>query len=126
MNTTEMKKNVRIWFQDIFAKRDFTYLDGPNHKGTTGPEFVRGKYNKLDNLLTNITVELQDLIAEGNKVVAHYKMNATHSGPFLGIDATNRDFIQEGMTVMEFDAKGKINYTYGVYDRQKIIQQLTQ
>ncbi|MHA2028315.1 MAG: ester cyclase [Candidatus Kariarchaeaceae archaeon] len=129
-----MKKWVSIWFEEIFAKRDYTmieqvvspdYKDGPNHEGITGPEFVRNKYSKLDNFLTNITVEIEDLIAEGNKVVAHYMMQANHSGPFLGIEATNRQFIQEGMTIMNFDPQGRIKFTFGIYDRQKIIQQLT-
>ena len=134
METDEMKERVNIWFKDIFSKRDFSrleeivasdYRDGPNHKGVTGPEFVKTKYMKLDEILTNITVDLPDLIAENNKVVAHYTMKATHSGPFLGIEATNKEFIQEGMTIMEFNQEGKINYTYGIYDRQKIIQQLS-
>ncbi|MCE7733700.1 MAG: ester cyclase [Candidatus Heimdallarchaeota archaeon] len=129
-----MKERVQVWFKEIFAKRDYKmledivspdYQDGPNHKGLTGPKYVQEKYLKLDNILTNITVELEDLIAEGNKVVAHYKMRATHSGVFLGIEATNRQFIQEGMTIIEFDSTGKINFTFGIYDRQKIIQQLT-
>lgn len=130
-----MKKRVHIWFESIFAKRDFTmleeiiasdYKDRPNQQGKTGPEFVKEKYLKLDSILSDITVNIEDLIAEGNKVVVHYKMRATHIGPFLGIEATNKQFIQEGMTIMQFDSKGKINFTFGIYDRQKIIQQLTQ
>lgn len=129
-----MKERVQIWFNEIFAKRDFTmldeivspdYKDGPNHQGPTGPKYVKEKYLKLDKILTNITVELEDLIAEGNKVVAHYKMQATHSGVFLGIKASNRKFTQEGLTIMKFDSHGRINFTFGIYDRQKIIQQLT-
>ncbi len=134
VGTEQRKKRVHIWFKEIFAKRDYSmledivapdYKDGPNHKGKTGPDFVREKYDKLDDLLTNISVELEDLIAEDNKVVAHYKMQATHIGPFLGIEATNKQFTQEGMTIMKFDSEGRINFTFGIYDRQKIINQLT-
>lgn len=102
------------------------YQDNPQQKGKTGPEFVKEKYLKLDTLLSNITVKIEDLITEGNKVVAHYKMQATHSGPYLGIEAANKTFTQEGMTIMKFDSNGRINFTFGIYDRQKIFQQLTQ
>lgn len=134
MDNDDKKDAVRVWFHEIFAKRDFTrieevvsedYTDGPGHQGKTGPDFVKEKYSKLDHVFSDIDVDLKQLVAEKNKVVAHYVMTATHIGPYLGIEATNKRFTQEGMTILEFE-DDKVVYTFGVYDRQKIIKQLTE
>ena len=51
----------------------------------------------LRSAFPDIRVEIQDVIAEGEKTVLRFTARGTHSGNFLGLEPTGRQFNISGM-----------------------------
>ncbi len=64
-----------------------------------------------------------DLVAEGDKVVARYRFTVTHSGPFLGIAATGKKVSVQGIAIYRI-AGGRIVEGWAVSDTMGGMQQL--
>lgn len=69
-------------------------------------------------------MEIVDLIAEGDKVVAHFKCSGTHEGEWLGVSATGRRF-ENVDEIYIFEVKdGKLSSATGVEDNLNRMRQL--
>ena len=69
-------------------------------------------------------MEIVDLIAEGDKVVAHFSCSGTHRGEWLGVPATGRRFEQVD-EIYIFEARdGKLISAIGVEDNLTRMRQL--
>lgn len=67
--------------------------------------------------------DIEDLIAEGNKVVARITITGTHTGDFFGIPATGRKIRISGIYIARI-ANGKIVEHWGEEDSLGLMQQL--
>ena len=67
--------------------------------------------------------EIEDLIAEGDKVVARITMTGTHTGDFWGIPATGKKVEFTGIYIVRIEA-GKIVEHWGEEDGVSLMQQL--
>jgi predicted ester cyclase len=67
--------------------------------------------------------QIDDLIAEGDKVVARTTMRGTHLGAFFGIPPTGRNVEMNGVHVMRI-ADGKIIEHWGSNDDLGLMRQL--
>jgi predicted ester cyclase len=57
----------------------------------TGPEGMIHTFNNvLRPAMPNLTVEIHDQVAEGDKVTTRKTIHGTHTGDFMGIPATGR------------------------------------
>jgi predicted ester cyclase len=58
------------------------------------PSAVDGLVHMIVNVLhaglSDVKVEIHDMLAEGDRVVTRKTIRATHSGPFFGVAATNK------------------------------------
>ena len=52
-------------------------------------------------------IDIEDLVAEGDKVAARIVLRGTHRGPFFGIPATGRPVVVPGIHLMRY-ADGKM------------------
>ena len=69
-------------------------------------------------------MEIADLIAEGDKVVAHFRCSGTHRGEWLGVPATGRRF-ERINEIYIFEVRGgKLISALGVEDNLTRIRQL--
>ena len=69
----------------------------------------------------HITVE--DMVAEGDKVVARVVTQGTHQGEFMGIPATGKEVTQTGIEILRI-AGGKVVERWGEFDNLGMMQQL--
>jgi steroid delta-isomerase-like uncharacterized protein len=67
--------------------------------------------------------EIEDLIAEGDKVVARIRMTGTHTGDFYGIPATGKRVEFTGIYIVRI-ANGKIIEHWGEEDAVSLLTQL--
>ena len=67
--------------------------------------------------------EIEDLIAEGDKVVARIRMTGTHTGDFYGIPATGKRVEFTGIYIVRI-ANGKIVEHWGEEDAYSLMLQL--
>jgi steroid delta-isomerase-like uncharacterized protein len=66
---------------------------------------------------------IEDMIAEGERVVVRYTFRGTHTGNFMGIAPTGKQVTQTGITIIRF-ANGKAVELWGNVDDLGLLQQL--
>src|SRR5206468_1222883 len=101
MSAEENKAVVRRFWEECVNRQDLTAVDtlvAPEfvHHGAAdaaqarGPEGVRRWAARLQAALPDLRVTLDDLIAEGDKVVVRSTRTGTHPGPLFGLPPTGR------------------------------------
>ncbi|WP_373500882.1 ester cyclase [Desulfococcus sp.] len=68
-------------------------------------------------------VTIEDLIAEGDKVVKQWSAKATHTGNFMGIPPTNKKTNMRGITIYRI-VEGKVKECVWSYDAYGFMVQL--
>ena len=60
-------------------------------------ESLKGTVRWLTNAFPYLRIEIDDMIAEGDKVLAYITMRGTHRGEFQGLEPTGRTFEAKAM-----------------------------
>jgi steroid delta-isomerase-like uncharacterized protein len=108
MSTDTNKELVRRYYDEVHNHRKFDRIEelvAPDFKEHdplpgqgVGREGMKDREKMLAaNLDVHVTVE--DIIAEGDKVVVRWRNHGTHVGEFLGIPPTGKQFSVEGINV---------------------------
>jgi predicted ester cyclase len=71
----------------------------------------------------DIRIIFEDLIIEGNKVAGRYYLTGTHKGEFLDIQATDKQFKVNGMTIFSFRDE-KVTERWNIVDIISLTGQL--
>ncbi len=66
---------------------------------------------------------VNDILADGDKVVARVAFRGTHKGEFLGVPATGKPVSIEGIDILRFSG-GKLAEHWGQFDNLGMLQQL--
>lgn len=130
MNTTARNKEVILdLYENTLNNRRFERLeqviapDYSNARGGTGPEgFIKGVVDVL-NAFPDAQWQVEELVAEGEKVMVKQKMSGTHTGVFQAIQPTGKKVVNEGFVIYEF-GNGKIVRHQIQTDRFSFFQQL--
>ncbi|MBA2313366.1 MAG: ester cyclase [Actinobacteria bacterium] len=77
------------------SARSFDLSEWPTEAVPFGPAEVEGTFEWLRAGLSDLSVEILDLIAEEDRVVARILMTGTNDGDFAGLSATNREWHYE-------------------------------
>ncbi len=89
----------------------------------TGREGAKRFSAMLSSAFPDLHLTIEDMIAEGDKVVVRGTWNGTHEGAFMGIPATGRR-----VTVSQIDvsrvADGRMVEHWGQFDALGLMQQL--
>ncbi|MFN2525127.1 MAG: ester cyclase [Actinomycetota bacterium] len=88
----------------------------------TGLQGLKDRMTMLrDGLAPSFTIE--DVIAEGNRVVVRWTNSGRHIGDFAGIPATSKAFTIAGMDIYRVE-QGKLAEHWDVVDQLSLLQQL--
>lgn len=104
--------------RDLQLMDDLFAVDMIEHEdfgGGNGRDGLRAFFVDLFAAFPDYQMSVDDLIAEGDKVVARVRSSATHSGPFLGNAPTGRRFEVAGIDIMRFEAEQVVEH-WGVTD----------
>jgi steroid delta-isomerase-like uncharacterized protein len=94
-------------------------LPGPVH----GPEGARQALNMLFTGFPDLRIEVEQLLASGNHVIARLRMTGTHKGNFAGVAPTNKSVSWQSCSVVELrDGKAIRNRVYA--DNASLLRQL--
>jgi steroid delta-isomerase-like uncharacterized protein len=108
-------------FGDLVAD-DFVEHQGmpavPTKEGTL--EFFRALLAAFPDWRMNV----EDLIAGGDKAVARVTVTGTHRGEFMGVPPTGTQVEVELIDIMRFDGAGLVREHWGVADMLSLMQQL--
>jgi predicted ester cyclase len=69
-------------------------------------------------------MNVEDLIADGDKTVARVRVTGTHQGEFMGVPPTGTSVDMELIDIMRFDGAGLVCEHWGVADMLSLMQQL--
>ena len=89
----------------------------------SGLEGAKAVHQKTLIGMPDFRTEIQDLIAEDDKVVARVIMTGNHTGDFYGIPATGKRVEFSGMFIARI-VSGKIVEHWGEEDALSLLQQL--
>jgi steroid delta-isomerase-like uncharacterized protein len=90
----------------------------PTKEGTL--EFFR----MLLGAFPDMRMEVENLIASGDKTVARVQVVATHQGEFIGVPPTGNRVEMELIDIMRFDGAGQVCEHRGVADMLSLMQQI--
>lgn len=91
-----------------------------------------GDMNREEAIQNNVTdvsafpdvnYSIDDILAEGDKTVIRFTMQATHKGTFMGIPATGKQIVVKGVEINKIKG-GKIVETWDFLDSLGMMQQL--
>jgi len=71
----------------------------------------------------DVVSTIEDLIAEGDKVVARWRSRATHKGDYMGVAPTGNKIEFTGISVYRIE-EGKIAQSWTVEDQFGLMQQI--
>jgi len=81
----------------------------------TGAQAAKQVWAMLLRGLPDLHLTIEDLIAEGDKVVARNSITGTHQGEYMGLPPTGKSITYNEIFIVRF-AGGRIAETWGVVD----------
>ena len=91
-----------------------------------GPEDVKRFHKEFHSAFSNFHLNIEDQIAEGDKVVSRYTMRGTHQGDFRGLAPTGKEVELKAVTIFRFSPEGKVVETWDSYDQLSLMRQSTE
>ena len=122
MSVEENKDLVRreqeeLWNHtgDLDAAEELFAADQAEAAKQEAADFRRG--------FPDVISTIEDLIAEGDKVVARWRSRATHQGEYMGIAPSGKEVQFMGISVYRIE-EGKIAESWTVEDQFGLMQQI--
>lgn len=91
--------------------------------GATGAQALKQVWAMLLRVYPDIHLTVEDLIAEGDKVVGRTTVTATHRGEFMGVAPTGKSVTYNEIFIFRF-AGGRVVETWGVVDVYSQMKQI--
>jgi predicted ester cyclase len=107
---------------DEVVAPQFTSHDWPE-SGPTGPTAFREYYSALRSAVPDARYEVDDLIAEGDRVVVRWRLLGTHKRDFRGIVASGRPITLKGIAIYRV-AAGKLMERWVVSDLHGLLEEI--
>ena len=134
MGLEHHKQLVRRALEEIYTKGNLAVADElvhpefvdhePAHPGQpTGPESVKQTARRLHSAFGALRFEVEDEIAEGDKVVQRVTMSGRHTGPLMGSKPTGKEFAVRHTYIWRID-DDKIVEHWGSRDDVGLLAQL--
>ena len=133
MSTAVNRAVVRAFVEGALGRGDFAVLnalaapDCADHAGTLGaapcPEALAEFLVTWRAAFPDLCIEIDELVAQGDRVAARWTLRGTHRGAFLGRPPTGR---RVAVTAVEFYclAGGKIAERWALLDTPGLLRQL--
>lgn len=107
---------------DLLVAEDVVTHDGMPGQAS-GLAGVKSTFRILHTAFPDLKADMQDIIAEGDKVVGRFVVSGTHSGSFMGMPATGKSFSYDEIVIVRFK-DGKIAEHWAEMDSMGFMQQL--
>jgi steroid delta-isomerase-like uncharacterized protein len=94
-----------------------------SHPEIIGPEGVKAQIKALRIAFPDLTVTIEDMVAEGDLVAVRGTWRGTHQGAFCGVPAIGRKIAFSGMVFWRLSG-GQIRERWGLVDTPTLMRQL--
>ena len=134
MSVEENKQTVRDYFE-AFLSKDFAWMDehiAPdfvrNDPGlpfeVRGPDGVKKLADVLLDAFPDMSLDFEDLIGEGDKVMMRLTLHATHEGEFAGLAPTGRK-VKVAVLDLFHVVGGRLEEHWALLDNMGLMRQLS-
>ena len=89
----------------------------------TGAQAIKEVFGRLHRAFPDLHITVEDLIAEGDKVVSRNSVTGTHHGEYMGLPPTGKSVTYNEIFIFRF-VNGRIAETWGVVDVFSQMRQL--
>lgn len=127
------KAQLRRFYEEVFNKGNLDVVDDLATEGFVDHESLPGApvgrpgvkwvVNAFRWAFPNIHFEVQEMIAEGEKVASRAVITGTHEGDFMGLAPTGRRFRVETIDIVRFEDDRAAEH-WGITDQAALLQQL--
>lgn len=122
MSAEDNKLLVRRLVEEAVAGRKLEVLD--EVAAGDFAEVAKRWVSPFQSAFPDFEMQIVDLIAEGDKVVAQFKCSGTHRGEWLGVPATGRRFENVDEIYVFCVQDGRLVSALGVEDNLSRLRQL--
>jgi steroid delta-isomerase-like uncharacterized protein len=131
----ENKELIKRWFEQVWNQKSEAAIDAmfpPDAKCygfpdpesmLAGPEDFKTIHRNFCGAFPDLTVRVEDVIAEGDRVAARWSVTMTHLGDHLGFAATGKKARLDGSTFAVIK-DGKIVEGWNYMELLGLIQEL--
>lgn len=136
MSTTENKAIVRCFYEEVFNQRNVDAIDelvhseffnnDPTPAASRDPESMKQFIHTITQAFPDHHHAIEDLVAEGDKVVMRCTLTGTHKGRFPGfleMPPTGKSICQRQIHILRV-RDGKVAEHWVVRDDLAMMQQL--
>lgn len=114
----------RLELIDEYVARDYREHNNAAPETLKGPAGYKENVQMARRAFPDMAVETEHLIAEGSKVVNHYTITGTHTGPMMGIEPTGNEVGFSGIAIIRFE-EGKIVEDWSNVDVLGLMDQIS-
>ena len=107
---------------ELYSSDSVDHMPAPGQ--VAGPEGVKRDFARIRASFPDWHQEIEDVIAEGDKVVVRWRSTGTHSGDFMGLPATGIRASWTGVGIFRLE-DGKIVERWSNWDALGLMQQLS-
>jgi serine phosphatase RsbU (regulator of sigma subunit) len=128
----ENKAIFRRYAEEVGNQQNFELVDeiferyiSHQPDGSTlvrGPEDVKRFHREFHSAFSNFHINIEEQIAEGDKVVSRYTMRGTHQRAFRGMAPTGKEVELKAVTIFRFSPEGKVVETWDSYDQLSLMR----
>lgn len=133
MTLEEMKAFVKRHDNDVINRNDLSVLEtdiSPNYVDhaalpgfSPGPAGSKAMLSMIHGAFPDLRATIEDVIAEGDKVVVRKSWTGTHEGEFMGVAPTGKRVKFEGIVIWRIEA-GQLAERWASIDRFGLMEQL--
>lgn len=132
LSIDQNKALIRSFFK-IYSDRDPSrfealltpgYRDHGHDPAGVGIKGARDDYDALTATFDDIGYDVQDMVAEGDRVAVRWSAAMTHIGEFMGVAATNRRVQLRGFSIYKIE-NGRVAATWNLQDVAALREQIT-
>jgi steroid delta-isomerase-like uncharacterized protein len=126
------KTLARRWFEDLFSRGNLDaaneilsaeFVDHLTHEDERGLEELKHYVSIYRSAFPDIQDSVEDIVAEGDKVVVRWTSSGIHQGEFMGVAPTGRHVTFTGMRLFRI-ADNKIVESWVNIDERGLQEQL--
>jgi steroid delta-isomerase-like uncharacterized protein len=124
---------MRTWFEEVWNQQKTetiyrlfsadTAIHGLPGAPMRGHDAFKGIFDSFCGAFPDIHIDVVQTVTQGDTVVAHCRVTATHTGDGLGLPPTNRRVEFEGVTIGRI-REGQFVEGWNFYDFLSMYQQI--
>ena len=126
------KAKMRQFYEEVVQNGDFAKLDefaapnfvdhNPGPGQAPGAEGVKQFFTAMRAAVSDLRVNVEQIIAEGDKVAAHVSISGRHTGELMGIPPSGKDVVMRVSDIVRIE-NGKAVEHWGVEDMSGFVPQ---